>query len=265
MPPTVDQVARALEEFAPASLSEDWDNVGLLVGRRDETVEKLMTCLTVTPESAAEAIDRGAKMIVSHHPLPFRATSRLTSDTTTGRLLLELIAARVAIYSPHTALDSARAGINQHLAIGLGLDDIRPLIPANDESDCDVGSGRFGDTQATLTIAELAIRAKGFLSNDRMRLVGGRDQPCRRVAVACGSGGALLSAAIEQGCDCLVTGEASFHTCLEAQANGVGLILCGPFASERFALLSLADYLGELLPDVTVWACECERDPVQRL
>ena len=265
MKPTVDQVARVLEEFAPVSLAEEWDNVGLLVGRRDEQVAKLMTCLTLTPHSVQEAIERGAQVVVSHHPLPFRPLTRLTTDSTAGRLLLDLIAAGVAVYSPHTALDSARAGINQHLAIGLGLNEIRPLVVADDAADGDVGSGRCGETQGSATIAEVATRAKGFLASERMRFVGRRDQPCRRVAVACGSGGQLLSIAIERGCDCLVTGEASFHTCLEAQANEVGLILCGHFASERFALLSLADYLGELLPEVDVWACQCESDPIEIL
>ena len=260
--PTVDQVAKVLEDFAPPQLSEEWDNVGLLVGRRERTVQRLMTCLTVTPESAAEAIQRGANMIVTHHPLPFRPLTRLTSDSTAGRLLLDLIAAEVAIYSPHTAFDSARAGINQHLAIGLGLEQIRPLVNPPTTDDQDVGTGRYGDVGASLSLRELADRAKGFLSLQQLRVVGSSEQTTRRVAVACGSGGSLFAAAMKCGCDSLVTGEASFHTCLDARANGVGLLLCGHFASERFALLSLADYLGEHLPDVDVWASQEETDPI---
>ena len=75
-----------------------------------------MTCLTVTPQSAAEAVGRQADLVVTHHPLPFRALKRLVTTTTPGRLLWELITHRVAIYSPHTAFDSTIAGINQRLA-----------------------------------------------------------------------------------------------------------------------------------------------------
>src|SRR5688572_13285580 len=118
-----------LERFAPARLAEDWDNVGLLVGDRERSVTRVMTCLTITPISAQEAIDEQADVIVTHHPLPFRPLKRLTTDSVPGRLLWELIRAGIAIHSPHTAFDSAAAGINQRLAAGLGLTDIQPLVP----------------------------------------------------------------------------------------------------------------------------------------
>src|SRR6185295_16007116 len=113
--------------FAPAALAAEWDNVGLLVGDRAQKVERIMTCLTITPAAAAEAIREQADLIVTHHPLPFKPLNRLTADEPTGRILLDLIRAGVAIYSPHTAFDSAAAGINQQLAEGLGLIDIQPL------------------------------------------------------------------------------------------------------------------------------------------
>ena len=117
--PTVAAIAAFLEQLAPFRLAEDWDNVGLLVGDRERSVTKLMTCLTVTPASAAEAVEAGAELIVTHHPMPFAATKRLTADTTVGRMLLDLIAARIAVFSAHTAFDSAGEGINQRLAAGL--------------------------------------------------------------------------------------------------------------------------------------------------
>ena len=87
---SVADVAQFLEEFAPAALAEEWDNVGLLVGRYDQKVARVMTCLTITPASAAESIDERADLVVSHHPLPFRPLKRLTGDTSEGRLLLDL-------------------------------------------------------------------------------------------------------------------------------------------------------------------------------
>ena len=124
--PTIQTIAAFLEEFAPSRLAAEWDNVGLLVGDSRAAVARVMTCLTITPASAAEAVRGRADLVVAHHPLPFAALKRVTSETTAGRLLLGLIAARVAVYSPHTAFDSAPAGINGRLAAGLGL---RGVVP----------------------------------------------------------------------------------------------------------------------------------------
>src|SRR6188768_257827 len=117
----VDQIVRRLEEIAPLAAAEDWDNVGLLAGDRAQRVERLMTCLTLTPATAAEAIAARAQLVVVHHPLPFRPLTTVTTDSITGRLLWQLIGAGVSIYSAHTAFDSAALGINQQWAEGLGL------------------------------------------------------------------------------------------------------------------------------------------------
>ncbi|MFH1266373.1 MAG: Nif3-like dinuclear metal center hexameric protein, partial [Planctomycetota bacterium] len=113
---TVKVIAEFLDQFAPHRLAEEWDNVGLLVGDSSGRVNRVMTCLTITPATAAEAIEAETDLIVTHHPLPFRPLKRLTTDTPTGRVLLDLIAGRIAVYSPHTAFDSAEEGINQRLA-----------------------------------------------------------------------------------------------------------------------------------------------------
>lgn len=261
--PRISDVVKVLEQFAPPTLAEDWDNVGLLVGDRNAPVSKAMTCLTVTPTTVQEAVAAGADLIVTHHPLPFHAIKSITTDNTPGQLLLQLIAAKIAIYSPHTAFDSAPAGINQHLAIGLDLQQIEPIVPATGTVESDIGLGRCGLVGGEFSLVELAERVKNFLGISSVRIVGSSDHVPTRVAIACGSGGSFLPKAIEKQCDCLVTGEASFHTCLEAEARGVSLILPGHFASERFAVLSLADYLADQLSGMEVWASRNETDPIR--
>ena len=124
---TVAAVVDYLDQFAPKHLAASWDNVGLLLGDRATAVTRIMTCLTVTPASAAEAIAEKANLIVTHHPVLFRPVQRLTTDTAEGRMLLALIQAGVAVYSPHTAFDNTRDGINDLLAARLGLRDVTPL------------------------------------------------------------------------------------------------------------------------------------------
>lgn len=124
---TVAAAIEFLEQELPPGLAADWDNVGLLLGDRAAEVRRLMTCLTVTPDSAAEAIESGVQLLVTHHPILFRPVNRLTSATPEGRMLLALVRAGVAVYSPHTAFDNARGGINDLLAGHFDLREVAPL------------------------------------------------------------------------------------------------------------------------------------------
>ena len=125
--PTINDVSRVLEQWFPLALAAEWDNVGLLIGDAEQGVERVMTCLTVTAATADEAIRGRANLIVSHHPVLFRPTKTLSTASREGAMLLELIRAGVAIYSPHTAFDNAPGGINDFLASRLGLTAVRTL------------------------------------------------------------------------------------------------------------------------------------------
>ena len=260
--PAIRQICDYLEQLAPVRLAEEWDNVGLLVGDGDREVDRVMTCLTVTPDSAREAIENSADLIITHHPMPFRAIKRLTVDSTVGRIMWELIGAQVSVYSPHTAWDSAQHGINRLLAEAFGLTEIQPLVAIADDPD-GLGSGRFGDLASAKTLGDVIQTAKEFLSIDGMHCVGDPTATVQRIAVACGSAGQFLESAHRVECDVLVTGETNFHTCLEAESLGVSLLLPGHFASERFSLEHLAKVMAMQFPGLTVWASERETDPLQ--
>jgi dinuclear metal center YbgI/SA1388 family protein len=135
---TVAAVVDFLKQFAPTRLAADWDNVGLLLGDAGAEVRRVMTCLTVTPEVAAEAAESGAQLIVTHHPVLFRPVKRLTTATPEGRTLLALIRAGVAVYSPHTAFDNTSGGINDILARRLGLTEVRPLRRGEGTRQCKI-------------------------------------------------------------------------------------------------------------------------------
>ncbi len=254
---TVHDVCQSLEGFAPLALAEPWDNVGLLVGDRRALVTSVMTCLTVTPATAAEAVRERAGMIVSHHPLPFRPLRSIVADAPPGAMLLQLAQAGVAVYSAHTAYDSAPGGVNDQIADGLTLTDVEPLV----QDPSAIAAGRIGNSAAA-TLGALCRQAASFFGLGSVRTVGVADGKVRRVAIACGSGGSLLEAAISQGATALVTGEMTFHDCLTAEAAGVGVVLLGHYASERFAMESLAERLAEERQELRVWASRDERDPL---
>ena len=259
---TVADICAFLECVRAASaLAAEWDNVGLLVGDRAQKVERVMTCLTITPAAAAEAVTERADLVVTHHPLPFKPLKRLTADEPSGRILLDLIRAGVAIHSPHTAFDSAAAGINQQLAEGLGL---RRFSHWSRRKGCPAGSARDGGDRCRLNsrLGQLAARLKQFLRIGGLHVVGDLQRPIRRVAVACGSAGEFLDVAIRLGCEVLVTGETRLHTCYEAEARGAALLLAGHYASERFGVERLAEVLAAQFTGVAVWASRAERDPL---
>jgi dinuclear metal center YbgI/SA1388 family protein len=135
---TVADVVEFLEQFAPPDLAAGWDNVGLLLGEREAPVRRLMTCLTVTPDSAAEAVESGSHLVVSHHPILFRGAKRLTDATPEGRSVLALARGGVAVYSPHTAFDNTAGGINDLLARRLGLAGALPLRPQPGAGQCKI-------------------------------------------------------------------------------------------------------------------------------
>ena len=135
---TVADLLSALQTSIPLALAAEWDNVGLLLGDTSAPVERVMTCLTVTPESAAEAVEAKAQLLVSHHPILFRPTKRLTTATPEGRMLLNLVQAGIAVYSAHTAFDNCVGGINDILAQKLGLTQIGPLRPVDGQRKCKI-------------------------------------------------------------------------------------------------------------------------------
>src|SRR5262245_58426423 len=127
---TVAEIVAFLKGFAPLDRAADWDNVGLLLGDRAASVERVLTCLTVTPEVVSEAIQSNADLIVAHHPILFRPVQKLTDATSEGRMVLALAKSGVAVFSPHTAFDNCTGGINDMLALRLGLADVTSLRTA---------------------------------------------------------------------------------------------------------------------------------------
>lgn len=258
------EILNFLQQFAPLELAEEWDNVGLLIGDENASVSRVITCLTLTPDVAVEAISKNVDLIVSHHPILFRPVKQLTSSTIEGKMLLELIQNSIAVYSPHTAFDSASLGINQRLANDLGLTSVAPIRPLQKVGlPEENGSGRYGKLHQSMTLATFLERVREVLGIRNLQYVGDLSAEVCKVAVACGSAADFLQDAHQLGCDVLLTGEARFHACLDARNLGTSLILAGHYATERPAVEQLADAIASSIPDIQTWASEVETDPIE--
>ena len=251
------EIEQFMCEIHPLKIAESWDNVGLLIGRRNRTVQNVMTCLTVTADVVSEAIDRNVQIIITHHPFPFKPASRFTDGQTDGLLFLELVENKIAVFSSHTAYDSAADGINFLTLQGLGLVNINPLIPKEDPT---LGTGRVGNCDWSWEDGLKTL--KTFYNSADFKTVKCGDR-IRKVAVVCGSGGEFIATAKSRGVDLFITGEASFHQCILARHLGVSLVLTGHFTSERFAMEILAEKLQLRFSALNIFASSVERDPLQ--
>lgn len=262
-----EMILQYLKNFAPLELAEDWDNVGLLLGNRKQDITSVMTCLTLTPDVASEAIERKINLIVTHHPILFRSVQQITTETSEGAMLLDLIRHDIAVYSPHTAFDSAAQGINQQWCERLELQACQPLQVSTDLelASLGLGSGRSGLLQQPIPLRNLILQIKEMLSVDSLQYVGQPDAEVIKVGIACGAAAEFMKQAQQQGCQVLITGEARFHACLEARQRGIALILVGHYGSERFACEKLAEVLQQEFPEIKCFASEVESDPINIL
>ena len=256
----LNSILNVLQQLAPLEFAESWDNVGLLAGNRNREISRAMTCLTLTATTLEEAIREKVELVICHHPIPFKPLSKITDDTTTGQLLLQAIEAGIAIYSPHTAWDNAKTGINQQLATILGLELIKPLQPFSPSvsSDESLGLGRHGRLSTPLPIDTVMQQIKVAIPTIRSRHTHGTDHCISKIGIVCGSGGTMLGLLARRGCDAMLTGEATYHQCLEAESLGIAILMIGHHASESFAMKDLASQLQTLLPNLQVTTSQLE-------
>jgi dinuclear metal center YbgI/SA1388 family protein len=165
---------------------------------------------------------------------------------------------RLEVVCPEAILTPVLAAMRSAHSYEEPAFDVYPLRPLPGPG----GEGRVGDLPSAIGLRELAARVKGELKAGGVQVVGDPDRPVRRVAVACGAAGEFLADAVRARADVFLTGEMRFHDYLSAEAQGIGLILPGHYATERPAVEELAGRLQSEFTDVTVWASRSEADPV---
>jgi dinuclear metal center YbgI/SA1388 family protein len=230
-PISVKDVLDLLNRFAPPSLAEDWDNVGLQSGSSREKVKGILVALDVTEKVLQEATRVGSNVVITHHPLLFRSIKRLDDSTVAQRLVKLAIQKNLQVLSFHTNLDSTHEGLNDLLAKKLGLQKGRALIPSPDPKYPRAGLGRIGSVRKT-SLRDFLKQILRALNLKNLRYVGNLDRVVQKVAVMTGSGAEYFPEAKEAGAEVLVTGDVKYHGALDALAEGVAVVDVGHFASE---------------------------------
>lgn len=262
--PTVREIERSIFALAPRALAEDWDNVGLLCGRADQEVSRVLVALDPFEDVCREAHERGAELIVTHHPLIFTPLRAVTEDDSVGRCVRYLIRHDISAVNAHTNLDCAAGGVNDVLARAIGLSGVQVIgEKKTDAQGRECGLLRAGTVEET-PLADFAARVKATLGCPGLRVLDG-GKPVRFVAVGGGACGSELSDVIDAGCDTFVTADVKYNQFAEAHAMGVNLIDAGHFETENPVCTVLADYLRERFPQLEVLLSGTHADPVKFL
>lgn len=227
--PTVKDIFDFINTIAPFEKQCEWDNSGLIVGSFDSEIKKIGVVLDITPDAINYAAKNGIDLIVSHHPVIFRAVKTFFADSPAYMLAKNGICAICA----HTSLDIAKGGVNDALADALGFENAVPLSDSGETEMIRIAEidEISGDELAKLVAEKLST---GVQLADSKKAI-------KKVALCGGTGGDFIDAVISAGCDAYITGEAKHHEFLQALECGVSLLAAGHFETENPVVAVLAE------------------------
>lgn len=234
-------VTEVMEGYAPPELALEYDNVGLLLGSKDGSLNKLLIALDLDDAVADEAVALGADMVLTHHPIIFKAIKRITDEDSLGRRIIKLLRHNITVYAAHTNLDMAEGGTNDVLAALLGLENLAPLDAERREP------GRIGALPRGNTLGGLADLVKERLELPAVGVTGDMSRPVRRVGLCtgAGSGPGLIAVAKARGCDVYITGDVTYHNAQAAAELDIALIDATHYGSEVIIVKTLKNLLEE--------------------
>ena len=223
----VRDITSVIESFAPLSIQESWDNSGLIIGSPDQEVNGVLLGFDCTADLVDEAVECGADMIVTHHPLIFGGVKRISPEDPVGLAILKAAASGIAVYAAHTSADKVLGGVSGAMARRLGLLNVRVL----DEEPGGYGLGAVGDLPTPMEGEDFIeyVKSKFHLKVARCSRV--PDVPVKKVAMCGGSGGSLIGNAREAGAQAYLCGDISYHHF---------------FTTKDFMVIDIGHYEGEV-------------------
>lgn len=224
----VKQILDWLNEIAPFETAEGFDNVGLLMGNANADVHEVIFGMDVTEKLAQEAIDRGAELIISHHPFIFHALKRIDYTGPQGRTLCRLAQHGISVIAAHTNWDQAAGGVGDALANALSLSNVTSPDPYI----------RLGTLPSPMSAAELSDHVCKAL-RVQPRCYPASEEPITRVAVAGGAYGEGYLTALNAGAQAYVVGEIAHHEILDASMRGLTVYDAGHFPTELPGVVNL--------------------------
>ena len=256
---TVKDIIQWMETIAPQAKKESWDNVGLLCGREDKEVHTVLVALDPFEDVADEAVELGADLILTHHPLIFNPLYAVTDGTAIGRTIFTLVRHDISAFNAHTNLDIAPEGVNHQLAITLGLENVSVIDPVEtDDSGAVWGLLRRG-TVTEQPLEEFLPSVKEALQAPGLRYASG-GKPVHIVAVGGGACAEEWPAVLRAGCDTFITSDVRYNDFWDARDAGLNIIDAGHFYTENPVCPYLRNSIRAAFPELNVVLSQKHRD-----
>ena len=258
----VKEITDLIESFAPLAWQEHYDNAGLIVGRYDDEVNRILLAVDVTEEVLDEAEREGCDMIISHHPIIFHPLKRLNSATYVERCVERAIRRGIALYACHTNLDSAPDGMSWRLAQILGLE--RCELLENSVKGEGVGFGVVGELPEGVEPIAWLRQVKERLSLGVIRHSEPVTNVVRRVALCTGAGASLIGEARRAGADLYLTADLKYNDFMTPD-KALMVADIGHFESEYCAIDILFDILSKKISTFALLKSAVTRTPIRYL
>ena len=254
-------IVSVIEEFAPLSLQEGYDNSGLIVGRLDDEVHGVLLAVDVTEEVLDEAEREGCNLVITHHPIVFSPLKRFNSATYVERCVERAIRKGIALYAAHTNLDSTQHGMSWQLGSMIGLDTMSVLEPRKDNPN--VGFGVVGTLSRAEGIMAFMNRVKAIFDVGAVRYsdIPSEDMMVRRVAVCTGAGRSNIGDALAAGAELYITADLRYNDFMMGE-NRMIIADIGHFESEFCAISILDDVLSKKMCNFAVRKSANSRNPI---
>ena len=240
-------IIHILNRQSPAEYALEWDNVGLLVGRKDKEVKKLLLAVDATVAVCEYAISNNVDMIVTHHPMIFSKIRKINDDTVLGQKILSLAEAGICCFAMHTNFDTI-GGMAKVAARMMRLKNALVL----EETNAGEGIGQIGLLDYSMTVAELAAQVKTTLDIPNVMVFGDVNRMVEKIAISPGSGKSVIDVSVVKGADCLITGDIGHHEGLDAVESGLTIIDASHYGIEKIFLQFMYDYLKDFCNDVEI-------------
>ena len=217
------QFLNILNDIAPLSLQEEWDNSGMQIDCGSKEVSRVLLALEVTNRVIDEAKREKCDMIVCHHPLLFAPVKQITPDFTVGSYILRLIKEGISVYAAHTCFDKAPGGNNDYLMKAIGC---------NFPEELAGGIARIGRLDKPVSFDEFISEVNAACGYEGLKIQGDSDREIRTFAVCTGAGGEYVYDAVREGADAYVSGDIKHHDAQAAKDLGICLIDAGHYGTE---------------------------------
>ncbi|WP_102400170.1 Nif3-like dinuclear metal center hexameric protein [Haloimpatiens massiliensis] len=247
----VKDIEEIMENYAPSKFKESYDNVGLMVGDKEDEIKGILIALDCTLKVIEEAKEKGCNLILTHHPLIFNKPSSITKDTLQGRKIIELIKNNLNLFSSHTNLDSVYGGLNSLIMKKLGFEDYSTmeLSPVREPGDNVTGVGRLAILNEAISIKDLCRMVKNKLRVPFIRYTGDENWKVDKIAVINGSGEDFFSISKKLGAQCIITGDTTYHYASDYTEEGISIIDVGHFETEWPAFKMFGELIQEQLKE----------------